>query len=244
MAKKNEVKKNIIEATKEANELKIRFIAVSKNKKTGCLSQTYSDKRTCPERCPFKKSGGCYAMSGPCRLHWDKVPKYGVKPEDLSEVIADSVHTSVVRHNVAGDIAKEGTSDINEELLEKIVKAYKENKITAYTYTHCEINEHNSSLIRKAAKSGMIINYSCENLEQVKKAKEQGCNAVVEVEEMSSPIVKKDGLLLMQCPQTYNKTCCKNCGICWQKNRQAVVAFPLHGNGKKKVKEEGFLSKQ
>lgn len=229
------------------NEIKIRFIGVSKNKKTGLLSQTYTDKCTCPQRCPFRTSGGCYAMSGHCRMHWDKVPEKGVTPEDLSQTIKNGIHTSVVRHNVAGDLATPGTDDIDEKLLKTITQAYKENAITAYTYTHCEINARNSRLIREAAENGMIINYSCETIEQAKTAKEQGCNAVVEVEKMSAPVVEKDGLTLIQCPATYREGVhCQNCGICWQKNRQAVVAFPLHGNAgtRSKAKKAGFLTKQ
>ena len=56
-------------------------------------------------------------------------------------------------------------------------------------------------------------------------------------------VVKKNNLTIVQCPATIDpEKHCATCGLCWQKDRKVVVAFPVHGNGKKKAKEAGFLT--
>ena len=45
----------------------------SRNKKTGPIPVSTSGKHTCPDACPLKASGACYAMAGPLGLFWAKV---------------------------------------------------------------------------------------------------------------------------------------------------------------------------
>ena len=43
------------------------------------------------------------------------------------------------------------------------------------------------------------------------------------------------GNKVVTCPATYNdKVNCKTCGLC-AKNRDYVIGFPVHGNGRKKA---------
>jgi len=220
-------------------ETKIKFIGISKNAKTGCISQTYTTCNTCPTRCPFKEHG-CYAKQGPVRLHWDKTETTGVAPKDLKKVIANQPTTNVIRHNVAGDIAMEGTSDIDEKLVNELIKAYKGKK--AYTYTHCTINERNMKIAKKAIEKGFVINFSTESAEQAKKCHDNNIPCVLACNTMSKKTVKVNGLTITQCPATYDKTInCMNCGKCWNKSRKTIISFPVHGAGKKKAQNAGFL---
>lgn len=214
----------------------IKFVGMSKNSKTGCISQTYSSKHTCPTRCPFKGKG-CYAENFHCAMAWKKVEESGVEASKLREVIDKTPHTSVIRHNVAGDLAKAGTSDIDTKLLAELNAAYK--GLKAYTYTHCEVNSKN---LKAAKDSQMVINFSCETIEQVTECHEAGIPVVLVVETMSKPKVTKDDIKFTQCPATLNKSItCATCGKCWNKRRKDVVVFPVHGNGQGKAKKAGFL---
>ena len=223
------------------NDIKIKFVASSGNKKTGNISQTYTSCNSCPNRCPFKNAG-CYAKQGPVSWQWKKVEKTGCSPEELKNVVKNSKKVSeVIRHNVAGDIAIPGTDDINESLLNELCDAYKDHK--AYSYTHCEVNERNLKLVKAAADKGFVINFSTEDIETAKKVLKAGCNAVIACNTISNRVVKKNDLTIVQCPATIDpEKHCATCGLCWQKDRKVVVAFPVHGNGKKKAKEAGFLS--
>ena len=77
----------------------------TKNPKVGNMAATTSTAKTCPTSCPFKRNG-CYADSGPLKLHWDKVTE-GERGDDwptfLSK-IKDMPEGSKWRHNQAGDL--------------------------------------------------------------------------------------------------------------------------------------------
>jgi hypothetical protein len=218
---------------------KVWFIPQSGNTKTGIMSVTYTTENTCPARCPFKKNG-CYAENFPCCLQWKKTAQKGTKPENLKNIIKNSVHSDVIRHNVAGDLAKNHSNNIDKSLVENLCKAYK--NLKAYTYTHCSIIKKNIEIVKKAMQENFVINFSTENVKDAKKAMENGCNAVIACNSISDKVIVKNGIKIVQCPATYNKEKhCQNCGLCWQKNRGFVIAFPVHGNGKNKAKKAGFL---
>lgn len=212
----------------------IKFIGTSTNKKTGCISQTYSSKNTCPKRCPFKDKG-CYAKYGNTNIHWSQM-KNSCEPQDLKTIIKNIPHTNVIRHNVAGDIAKEGTSLIDTKLLDILIDAYK--GLKAYTYTHCTVNKRNIEIVKKAITAGFIINFSVEDIKTAKKCYENNVPCIMAVNSMTKHTVKKEGLTFIQCPETYNKDIhCKNCGLCYKKNRKSIICFPAHGRGKNKIKD-------
>lgn len=228
-----------------ATKTYIKFVSNSKNIKTGAISQTYTSSNTCPARCPFRNNG-CYAKTGPCAIHWHKVDKGEgvnvVTPNDLKKVLETNPCTPVIRHNVAGDIAKEGTSDIDEKLVQTLMQAYKGHVV--YTYTHCTTNERNLEIAREARKAGFIINFSVEKQDKAKICHEAGVNCVMAVESMSKKKRVIDGITYEQCPATiYENVQCVNCGKCWKKNRKTVITFPVHGVGKNKAKKAGFLEK-
>ena len=57
----------------------------SKNAKVGKMAVTTSTATTCPSACPFRDNG-CYAESGPLKLHWLKVTE-GKRGDDWSTFI-------------------------------------------------------------------------------------------------------------------------------------------------------------
>lgn len=207
-------------------ETKIILIARSRNAKTGAISQTYTTNNTCPTRCPFKHSG-CYVENFTTKMAWDKAEKVGVTPKELAKLVKE-FSTSIIRHNVGGDIAMEGTSDIDEKLVTDLCEAYKGKK--AYTYTHCTVNARNIAIAKEAISKGFVINSSVETLSQAKRCHEYGVPCVLACAGMSKPHIKKEGLTLMRCPATIDKemTCAK-CGKCLKKDRKSIITFPAHG---------------
>ena len=216
----------------------IKLVEKSTNQKTGAITQTYSSSNTCPTRCPFKNSG-CYAASGPCGLVWKKMQK-AVTPYELKELIQNSATTKLIRHNVAGDMAIEGTSELNYMLVSLLAKAFEGHQ--AYTYTHCEINERNSDIIKMAQEKGFVINYSCENIEQVKKAIAHGVPAVMTCEQFEGTHKTIEGIKFVKCPSYKDGVTCATCQMC-SKVRNYVVVFEAHGTSKKKAINGGKLQK-
>jgi phosphatidylethanolamine-binding protein (PEBP) family uncharacterized protein len=87
--------------------MKITFIAKSGNRKTGAIPVTYSQRETCPPSCAHYRSD-CYAEDFYTRMSWDKVPVRGKSHAELCADIAALPAGTLLRHNVAGDLAGEG----------------------------------------------------------------------------------------------------------------------------------------
>ena len=162
--------------------------------------------------------------------------KHSCEPKELKSIIKNTPHTDVIRHNVAGDIAKSGTSMIDTKLLDTLIEAYR--GLKAYTYTHCRVDKRNIEAVKKSIKAGFVINFSVEDIKTAKKCYENNVPCVMAVNSMTKHTIKKEGLTFVQCPATYNENIhCKNCGLCYKKNRKSIVCFPAHGIGKNTIKD-------
>ena len=53
------------------------FVASSANKKLGPMPTSYGPRSTCPDTCPLKGTGGCYAGFGHVSLIWNRVSRGG-----------------------------------------------------------------------------------------------------------------------------------------------------------------------
>ena len=107
---------------------------VSRNHKTGPMPVMTSSRDTCPDSCPLK-TGGCYAMTGPLKLHWDKVTN-GERGTDLDEAlkpIRKLNRGALWRYGQAGDLPGEGDS-IDREGLMKIAAASRGKQAIIFTH--------------------------------------------------------------------------------------------------------------
>ena len=84
----------------------INLTLKSRNQKVGKVPVSTSGKKTCPDTCPLKASGACYADGGPLALFWDKVTKQEAgAPYDLFvKQVAALPEGQFWRHNQAGDL--------------------------------------------------------------------------------------------------------------------------------------------
>lgn len=210
--------------------MEIRLIQTSRNPKTGNISQTYSSPDTCPKSCPFK-GNGCYASYGNCKIHWSS--KKDFIPVEQLKAKVQELSTYIIRHNVAGDIAKKNTDKIDRDLVRVLIDAYEGKK--AYTYTHCKATPYNFQVAKKAISKGFVINFSCETIEQVKRVLKENLPAVMAVASMEKDIIKKDNILFKKCPADKLNVTCRDCKICTKPNREEVIVFEAHGSGKNKA---------
>lgn len=229
------------------NNYRFKYVAVSDNAKTGKMSAVYtatceSKTGSCPIRCPFANAG-CYAKNGPCNIHWENTVKSETSIYNLNETIKNGKkHKKILRHNVAGDMAISGSNELNQALVEKLSTIYNDNFEVAYTYTHCSVNQRNIDIVKAATKNNFVINFSTEKVSDCKKCLAAGVNCVIACNTMQPNTVVIDGVKIVKCPNATNKNIkCVNCGLCYQKNRNFAVAFPVHGNQKEKAIKAGFL---
>lgn len=236
---------------------------VSGNQKTGAIPVSTTSKNSCPASCPLK-GNGCYAEYSNLGLHWERVSK-GTSPNTLTlEQFVGAVkalpYGQLWRHNQAGDLPQGLYVDrIHWE--RTLAIAHASYRKRGYTYTHYPWDEDNYKngtqrsvakdnleLIRAINKDkGFTINVSCNNLAEADKAWHMGLPTVVVVPEDYPKRSKTEGgAPVIVCPaQTQDNITCARCALCYRKTstRQGgeqvnrhIVAFRVHGNGRKKVK--------
>ncbi len=210
----------------------------SKNAKVGKMAVTTSTATTCPTSCPFK-SNGCYADSGPLKLHWDKVTE-GERGDDWSTFISkikDLPAGSKWRHNQAGDLPGDMEKLDNEKCIE-LAKANEGKR--GFTYTHYDVldNFQNAITVNIMNHLGFTVNVSANNLEHADKLCDLNIApvaTVLPIEQTTNTVTPK-GRKVVVCPATYkDDVSCASCMLCEKWDRNVVVGFPAHGTSKKKA---------
>jgi hypothetical protein len=215
--------------------MKVHFVAYSRNKKTGGIPVTYSERDTCPTTCPFYDKG-CYAKYGPAAIQWRKVANTGEEWVDFIKNIRYLPNNQLWRHNVAGDLPhNNGIIDNNK--LKMLVRANK-NK-NGFTYSHHVLNEDNIATIKESNAGGFTINSSCESVERADEIMtEYGIPAVavIDSKEERRFYTTEKGRKVIVCPATIHENVnCSTCGLCAVSDRNYIIGFKAHGVAKKTV---------
>jgi len=223
---------------------RFKLTAKSSNRKTGPIATTMTSAESCPATCPFNNGGGCYAASGPTAIHWRKLTKgdTGYDYWGLMHAIsaAKLKPGSLLRHNVAGDLAQdpEAPGRINRFLLAQLADIFKTAKLRAFTYTHHAQDGHNLPPIREAIAEGFTVNLSCDSEAQASQRHREGFPAVCVVPSTDArkSWVDASGVRFQTCPaQLKDGITCQTCQLCSKADRACVVAFRSHGNSHKRI---------
>jgi hypothetical protein len=216
----------------------------SSNKKTGPIAVSTTSKDSCPKDCPLK-GNGCYAESGPLRLHWDAVSAgpWRDKPRGTDiESFISSLKTlpegSCFRLNQAGDLPH-FNGLINAHVLGLIANACADRKLTAWTYTHHDINNReNRTLVVGSNRMGLTVNASAHSQQQAADYHRAGIPSVCIVPKNETrKHWEHDGVKFLVCPAQWSDKNCAECRLCSVADRRCVVAFKAHGTQAKKVEQ-------
>ena len=210
----------------------------SKNSKVGPMAVTTSTATTCPTACPFKDNG-CYADSGPLKLHWLKVTE-GERGDDWPTFISkikDLPAGSKWRHNQAGDLPGD-MEKLDDEKCIELAKANEGKR--GFTYTHYDVldNFQNAITVNIMNHLGFTVNVSANNLDHADKLCDMDIApvaTVLPIEQTTNTVTPK-GRKVVVCPATYkDDVSCASCMLCEKWDRNVVVGFPAHGTSKKKA---------
>ena len=210
----------------------------TKNPKVGNMAATTSTAKTCPTSCPFKDNG-CYADSGPLKLHWDKVTE-GERGDDWTTFlgkIKDLPAGSKWRHNQAGDLPGD-TKDLDSTKCVDLAKANEGKR--GFTYTHYDVldNFQNAITVNIMNNLGFTVNVSANNLDHADKLCDMDIApvaTVLPIEQTTNTVTPK-GRKVVVCPATYkDDVSCADCMLCEKRDRKVIVGFPAHGTSKKKA---------
>ena len=202
------------------------------------MAVTTSTATTCPTSCPFK-SNGCYADSGPLKLHWDKVTRKE-RGDDWSTFISkikDMPAGSKWRHNQAGDLP----GDMEKLDGKKCIDLAKANEgKRGFTYTHYDVldNFQNAIIVNSMNHLGFTVNVSANNLDHADKLCDMDIApvaTVLPIEQTTNTVTPK-GRKVVVCPATFkDDVSCSSCMLCEKRDRNIIVGFPAHGTGKNKA---------
>ena len=211
----------------------------SANKKTGKMPVSTSDRRTCPDACPFKNNG-CYAEGYPLKGRWDEVTngKRGGLFSDFVNQVAALPANILWRHNQSGDLPGDG-ENIDRGALLALAGANAGKRGFTFSHYNVETNKHNRAAIATANAKGFTINLSANNLDHADKLADLDVGPVATVlphDFDARKTTTPKGRIVAQCPATYrDDVTCKTCGLCQKQSRKVIVGFPAHGNSKKKA---------
>src|SRR5260370_752682 len=165
--------------------MKVQFIKVSQNAKTGPIPASIVERASCWPGCALYENG-CYAESGAIAMHWDRVSR-GLAGEAWSEFCAKVAALRpgrLWRHPQAGDLPGYGAA-IDGTLLEELVAANTGKNVIAFTHKPVLGDDpfavENRRLIVAAVMAGFMINLSADNPAQADRLADLGIAPVVTV---------------------------------------------------------------
>lgn len=205
-------------------------VELSRNSKIGEVSATYVSQATCPSTCPFKNSG-CYAESGHVGIHTHRLNRSDMSdPVQIAQCEADEIRKLTGRFPLRLHVVGDCNSDVAADIVSSAASEHQlKHGQPAWTYTHA----HN---VRRESWRDVSILRSCENLQQVKQAHEDGFAAAMVVAEFERdtayPIT--EDVVGIPCPQqTGRARNCMQCRLCMQDiklhSNKRVILFEAHG---------------
>lgn len=156
--------------------------------------------------------------------------------EDIAQCEADAIRKLTgrfpLRLHVVGDCTTDSSADIVSAAASEHQSKHGQ---PAWTYTHA----HN---VRRESWRDVSVLRSCENVEQVQQAYEDGFASAMVVAEFERdtayPIA--EGIVGIPCPQQTGKVRdCMQCRLCMQdgklRDNRRTILFEAHGSGRKRL---------
>ena len=208
----------------------------SNNSKLGKMSATYVPiQKTCPTSCPLMDNG-CYAKTSYVGIHNARLLKltthlsaYDIIRQEAREIAAagPTAKGRLLRLHVSGDARTEASATL-------LANAARKWDGRVYSYTHAW------RTVKRESWGAISILASCESLAQVKEAHARGYAASLVVDKHEGDrAYQVDGVKVIPCPNQTRDVKCSECGLCMNDkvlhDQLAVVAFAVHGVGKRKA---------
>jgi len=215
---------------------------VSSNQKTGPIPVSTHPESSCPDSCALK-GNGCYAGSGPLRLHWKKVST-GTQSNVLNwSEFCNQVKRfptgQLWRYAQAGDLPGDNET-IDDTALRQLTRANKNRN--GFAYTHKPLTTGNLAAIREANQQGFTINLSANNTTQAASYVKEHKLPTVTILPIDAPNVQTIvGIKVVACPAETKNITCARCGLCAVADRNYVIGFRAHGTGKKKAEKIALM---
>jgi hypothetical protein len=165
--------------------MKVHFIAVSQNAKTGPIPVSIIERASCWPDCALYENG-CYAETGALAMHWDRVSR-GMAGGSWSEFCAKIAALRpgrLWRYAQAGDLPGYGAK-IDGALFNELVAANTGKNAIAFTHKPVlgddPVAVENRRLVATAVEAGFTVNLSADSPAHADRLAELGIAPVVTV---------------------------------------------------------------
>jgi len=212
----------------------VHITATSSNVKTGPIPVSTTSKDSCPQDCGQREE--CYAASGPLAIHWAAVTA-GTRGMDwlaFCDVINALPGDQLWRHNQAGDMPPDSTGrSVDPVKLGQLVRANIGHR--GFTYSHWK-DDASIAWFAHANVWGFRVNLSADTIDEADRLYGRGSPVVVVVaSNVTENFTTPSGHRVVVCPATQrDDVSCSTCQLC-QRQRDAIVAFPAHGNKYRRI---------
>ena len=165
--------------------MKVHFIQVSQNAKTGPIPVSIIARASCRPGCALYKNG-CYAETGALAMHWDRVSRglAGVSWSEFCAKVAALRPGRLWRYAQAGDLPGYGAK-IDSGLFQELVTANTGKNAIAFTHKPVlgddTVAIENRRVIAAAVRAGFTVNLSADNPAHADRLAELGIAPVVTV---------------------------------------------------------------
>ena len=165
--------------------MRVHFIAVSQNAKTGPIPVSIIERASCWPGCALYDNG-CYAETGALAMHWRRVSRdlAGGSWSEFCAKVAALRPGRLWRYAQAGDLPGTGAK-IDGALLDELVAANTGKNAIAFTHKPVfgedPVAVENRRLIAAAVKAGFTVNLSANNPAHADRLAELGIAPVVTV---------------------------------------------------------------
>ena len=165
--------------------MKVHFVAVSQNAKTGPIPVSIIERASCWPGCVLYDNG-CYAETGALAMHWDRVSHgpTGGSWSAFCAKVASLRPGRLWRYAQAGDLPGYG-SEIDGALLRELVAANTGKRAIAFTHKPVlggdPVAAENRQLIAASVAAGFMVNLSANNPAQTDRLAERRIAPVVPV---------------------------------------------------------------
>lgn len=212
------------------------IVVTDGNRKVGRMVTTSRPSDTCPSSCPFLDAG-CYGIG----RHWQAVERHAKGDGAWERVLAAFTRAArrgdrVARDRVLGDIVTRdasGVERVDHGYIASLMAAHASARRsvgrapTVFGYTHAWRIMTREDVAR-IARTGYVLNASCETVEHVAQAVELGMPAVIANDDIPEGAMIA-GRRVVTCPEQTRGIHCAECGLCARPDRKAIVRFLLHG---------------
>jgi hypothetical protein len=165
--------------------MKVHFIQVSQNAKTGPIPVSIIERASCWPGCALYENG-CYAETGALAMHWDRVSRgsTGGSWSEFCTKVAALRPGRLWRYAQAGDLPGHGM-EIDRKLLNELVAANADKNAIAFTHKPVlgddPVAGENRRLIAAAVKAGFTVNLSADTPAHADRLADLGIAPVVTV---------------------------------------------------------------